>query len=187
MTVPPPRQEVHDRLILPRSFDKTDVQKYRKLKAMAIAAHDHEKNLEFFGYEMMAKRGVETTSGLGLFLNVAYDVLSQYGRSYLRPLGWMLVSLLAFGALNIALTGGHIAFAFVYSLKNAVPFVGTLAPFVSLPEGYEGWYAETFNEIWKSGRAYIDIMAAAAIAQQIIGLVLLFLLLLALRNRFRMK
>ena len=73
--------------------------KFRKLKAMALAANDHEKDGEFFAYEMLAKRGCEAGSKgpVALFLNWLYFTFSNFGQSYLRPLIAMFISYFSFG------------------------------------------------------------------------------------------
>ena len=63
---------------------------------MALAANDHEKDGEFFAYEMMAKRGVETKGFFPLLLNTLYGAWGGYGQSYQRPLGWLAGSWAAF-------------------------------------------------------------------------------------------
>lgn len=112
--------------------DSEDVQKLRKLKAMAIAASDHEKDGEFFAYEMMAKRGVEHTTFWQLLANTIYWKVSFYGQSYLRPLAWMLANFGVFAVIYTLMAalpiGGWNSFWFgiTYSLKNSLPFLGTI-------------------------------------------------------------
>ena len=76
--------------------DKGDAEKYRKLKSMALAAYDHEKDGEFFSYEMMAKRGWETKTFWGLTFNSFYYLLSDYGQSLTRPVVGMFSSFIIF-------------------------------------------------------------------------------------------
>ncbi|CAN0587603.1 unnamed protein product, partial [Ectocarpus sp. 12 AP-2014] len=92
------------------AVNKDDVQKLRKLKAMALAANDHEKDGEFFAYEMMAKRGVEHTTFWQLLFNTIYLKVSFYGQSYLRPLAWLGASFATLAA--------------IYSLMAALPTGG---------------------------------------------------------------
>jgi|GEM_PF-7110314 len=172
--------------------DKSDVAKYRKLKAMALAANDHEKDGEFFAYEMMAKRGHETTDFFPLLLNSLYWLLSFYGQSIARPLIWMFVSFLTFWAGGLGMikymTGSlqEFWFAGVHSTLNSMPLIGSLFRTTSTPKGHTSWYDETYHQLADKGLS-VDWWAAISAFQQIIGAVLFFLLFLGLRNKFRLK
>lgn len=172
--------------------DLYSVAKYRKLKAMALAANDHEKDSEFFGYEMMAKRGHETVGRIPLFINSIYWHLSNYGQSYLRPICGMAFSWFVFWLLAIGLTtpqmGTLKAFSFsaLHSLLNIVPVFGLLLRTNSTPEKHNSWYVKTYEQLRVDG-FNVDLLTTFTVLQQIIGTVLLFLLFLGLRNKFRLK
>ncbi|MEL6947323.1 MAG: pentapeptide repeat-containing protein [Pseudomonadota bacterium] len=180
------------------TLDKEDVARYRALKAMAEQANDHEKAGEFFAYEMMAKRGVETTSFAGLFVNSVYRSLSGYGQDYVRPLIWMVVSFFVFffGYLTIAVETTKPAdrskfieyspFAASLSASNTVPLLGSLFRFASVPKDHVSAYDRRYNELKKAGLP-VDWIVRLSVLQSIIGGILLFLFLLALRNRFRLR
>lgn len=178
------------KFLLAKYFD--DVAKYRKLKAMALSANDHEKDGEFFAYEMMAKRGHETTGFFPLLLNSLYKLLSFYGQSIARPLIWMFVSFVAFWVGGLAMikvmTGSlqEIGFAAVHSALNSMPLIGTLFRTTSVPEGHISWYDDTYHQLVDNGLSP-DWWAAISAGQQIIGAVLFFLLFLGFRNKFRLK
>lgn len=169
-----------------------DVAKYRKLKAMALAANDHEKDGEFFAYEMMAKRGHETTGFFPLLLNSLYWLLSFYGQSIARPCWAMVVSFFTFWAGGLVMIRGmtgsyqEIGFAAVHSALNSMPLIGTLFRTTSTPQGHVSWYDETYHQLADSGLSS-DLWAAISAGQQIIGAVFFFLLFLGLRNKFRLK
>ena len=115
------------------ALDREDVARYRQLKVMAQAAGDHEKDGEFFAYEMMAKRGVETTTIAGLLFNTLYWRLSDYGQSFTKPLKWMggfgLVFMVFFRAVidafypvaPVAERAESVAFSAVLSAQNIFP------------------------------------------------------------------
>lgn len=138
--------------------EKRDVQKFRKLKAMALEAHDHEKDVEFFAYEMMAKRGWETKWG-GLFFNSLYRWCSNYGRSMWRPFVIMLFSFFFFACIYEKHSVDDMDSALLLSLQNSFPlFSGETNDFKGL-----------------------------SIAQKLVSTIFLFLFLLAVRNKFRLK
>ena len=171
---------------------KDDVAKYRKLKAMALAANDHEKDGEFFAYEMLAKRGVETITFTGLLFNSLYHQLSNFGQSYIRPLGWFIVSFIGFATLYYTMIASKydavksVSFALLYSFRNAIPFMGAIANVAPAPADHTSAFSSLFASIKNAGVS-IDTLIVLSIFQNLIGGVLLFLLLLALRNKFRLK
>ena len=172
--------------------DQQDVLKLRKLKAMAIAANDHEKDGEFFAYEMMAKRGWETKGVFGLLANWLYWITSNYGRSYEVPFCWMVASFLGFATHYAWWLNRYVPmedagdFAFWFSLKNTVPFLGTLFRFVAEPENYTSQFDKVYSAAADAG-LNVDALIHTGLFQGVLSLILFFFLLLGLRNRFRLK
>ena len=63
-----------------------NAQRYRKLKLLAKEAGDHEQELKFFAYEMRSKLAMsETPTHLKAGISL-YHLISDFGRSLLRPL-----------------------------------------------------------------------------------------------------
>ena len=159
---------------------------------MALAANDHEKDGVFFAYEMMAKRGTEHTTFWQLLTNTIYWKVSFYGQSYLRPLAWLGGTIGVFTLLYTLLVGVKLPpieaawFGFLLSLKNALPFLGTITRFAPAPEGHVTWFAERMNSLtepWINA----DWLIGLGVFQSLLGLFFFFFLLLGLRNRFRLK
>ena len=192
MEVPPEKLEMNFNPLAKYSGDKDDVTKYRKLKSMAIAASDHIKSGEFFAYEMMAKRGVETKGQFALLLDHFYGLLSGYGQSYKRPLIWLGGFWTFFAFINLLTVLKQLNlfeglfFAARLSLHNLIPFISSLARFVSSPDKYTSGFQTTMNSL-ESGGVNIGVLTLFGMTQQFIGAILLFLLLLGLRNKFRLK
>ena len=180
--------------------DPDDVLKLRKLKAMALSVHDHEKDGDFFAAEMLAKRGTETTSFWGLAFNTLYWKLSNFGQSFTQPLRWLARSFLLFAALNVLVVSiGNpnslttiasrslaVVFSAFLSLKNSIPLLGSLFRFAPAPEGHVSWFQGYYDTL-EAYPATVDWLIGLGVVQNIFGGVLLFLFLLALRNRFRLK
>ena len=168
--------------------------KFRKLKAMALAANDHEKDGEFFAYEMLAKRGYEAgSSGLiPLFINWLYFIFSNFGQSYVRPAIALGLNFFIFFVINAITAAPFLkptdlsSFAFWQSFKNMIPFLNSLIRFASRPDEFKSTYELAFNQLQSKG-ASIEFFINAGIFQNFIGLILLFLFLLGLRNKFRLK
>ncbi|MEP2942260.1 MAG: pentapeptide repeat-containing protein [Hyphomicrobiales bacterium] len=176
--------------------------KFRKLKAMALASNDHEKDGEFFAYEMLAKRGDDKDnksfldrfiqSPFDLLINWFYFTLSNFGQSYLRPLVCLLISLVVFIApyfwmvRSFLPTSEALWFGFDHSWRNFMPLLNSLFRFAYRPENHETPYEKSYNALI-AHETTIDCLITLGIAQNFIGLILLFLLLLGLRNKFRLK
>ncbi len=173
--------------------DPDDVAKFRKLKAMAIAANDHERDSYFFAREMMAKRGVETTGFWPLLLDSAYALLSDYGRSIAPPLYGFIASFVLFAAFYSGMLvdrvgmGLRLIFSLEYSWHNALPFLNTLFRFALRPEDYASGFELRLKQVQETIGLDFDWFVLASVVQQLFGGVLLFLLLLGLRNKFRLK
>ncbi|WP_394690309.1 hypothetical protein [Hoeflea sp.] len=196
MVVPRPKLEGRSQL----AADRNDVAKFRKLKAMALAANDHERDGEFFAGEMLAKRGTETTSAVGLLFNTVYWKISDFGQSFTLPLWLLFGSFLAFAFANFVVLQSGISAtsvtsaarvdAFVFSaflsLKNSVPLLGSLFRFAQAPEKHKSWF-QTYYDTLLGHQSTVDWLIGLGVAQNILGGVLLFLFLLALRNKFRLK
>ena len=174
------------------AFNPNDVLKFRKLKAMALEANDHEKDGEFFAKDMLAKRGHETDTFGALFFNSIYWGLSNFGQSFTRPLAGLLINFFCFALLNIAYliqaTGNwdHWWFGAELALRNGLSILGTLFRFAVRPEGHEGWFIGAYDDAIQAG-ASGDVLVYIGIFEQLFSSVLLFLFLLALRNKFRLK
>ena len=70
------------------------------LKRLAIQAHDHERELQFFKGEIIARRGTEDNWTYARFwFGWLYQILSDFGRSMGRPLFWLGISLMLFAAI----------------------------------------------------------------------------------------
>jgi len=158
------------------------VDAYERLKLEMDRLKKHEDELDFFARELQSRRVLHgdwklgTTFPLyrpafGLWIG-AYGLASDFGRSHVRPLWGLLVTAVA-GALVFwpHLGWFKIKKALGLSLANTFGVLGFRKDFIS-PQLVE---------------ALPSLLKLVAAAQTVIGAVLLFLLGLALRNRFRMK
>jgi len=160
---------------------------YQRLKAEMERLKRHEDEQYFFAKEMRSKRVLlryrvlEGGWGLGdrlgdlavIGADTAYDFFTSYGRSIGKPIFWLFL-LFAFGTVAFAqissLTSGSAEWcdAAGLSATNLFSF---------LPYKPSKLLAEYLTP---TGKIIGDI-------QSLFGLILLFLLGLGLRNRFRMK
>ena len=185
-----------DNIVVPKSrFLSSDYGKnfanmsalWRALKRLAIQGHDHERELQFFAEEIRAQ---QTWTG---FL---YEVLSDFGRSLWLPFIWwcgingfmtlahFLTSSLSrpstnaldtfFAAAHLAFTKGLLVLGWGASDKLVDDYRLL----------YGGAKSVTKDVTAPSIPYIIDVMQ---MGQAIFSAVLIFLFLLALRNRFRIN
>ena len=77
-------------------------------------------------------------------------------------------------------------FALGYSFRNVFLFLGSLFGAVFHPKGHTSRFEEIFQKLPLNSEL-IDWLVTVGFIQNAIGAVLLFLLLLGLRNKFRLK
>jgi uncharacterized protein YjbI with pentapeptide repeats len=162
---PPPPEE--------KEAAQQQVYAYERLKLEMERLKKHSDEQFFFAKELRARRVLEPPGSPKWLLNWAYETFSFYGQSVTRPLLW-LAAVWAFGVsvftLWPPLNTGHMK-----PWDTAALSATNLFSF--LP--------------YEPDKAITDCLSAAAKIigdlQSVLGLVLLFLLGLALRNLFRMK
>jgi hypothetical protein len=136
----------------------------------------HEDELDFFARELESRR---VLAGPLLRLPIAlYACLCDYGRSFIRPLFWIVVTVLV-GAL---LFGPHF-----YAKGHDVEEALSLSTGLSLANtfGIFGFRKELISPEMIFGLPGLLVVIAAF--QTVLGAALFFLFGLALRNRLRMR
>ncbi len=185
-----------------KSFFKGDLEKegrWRALKRLATQGHDHASEQFFFRGELLAQRGVTDKYWHASFwLSVFYQILSDFGRSLIRPLLWWAVGVLVFAGIYlshyprggewltlecIAGTGKPWVSALGLSLHRSLPALSGFGD--TLPQFHAclyGVYSENpFRPIIP------DVVSFLSVPQVLFSAVMIFLFLLAVRNHFRIK
>jgi uncharacterized protein YjbI with pentapeptide repeats len=153
------------------------VDAYERLKLEMDRLKKHGDELDFFARELQCRRVLQGT--WGGFPIAVYGFLSDYGRSYTRPLALLLATIFIgvfFYAAHLVgfwtpllsdldHTGEAIGISFGATLSLLVQHLVDFDSFLKLP-------------VW---------LKTVAAIQTALGLVLLFLFGLGIRNRFRMK
>jgi Pentapeptide repeats (9 copies) len=177
--------------------DESTAARYRALRRIAIQAHDHGRELDYFASELKASRGAKRYT-----IGFMYELFSDFGRSMILPLLWWLASTACFAGTYLyqAADGGRCVYgtsepwsaAIGLSIRKALPFAG-VASANKLDQIYACLYGihgsaaaggplpERFTPIIPDAVDYLGI------GQILFSLVLLFLFLLAVRNHFRIK
>ena len=185
-------------------------ERWRALRRLAVQGHDHERETLFFKGEMMARRGTrDTRTNLWFWVDWTYQILSDFGHSLTRPLLGLIITVATFACLyalpNDAVWEGPLAreiscqagsgdvrmATLVLSLHNAIPVAG-IASTGKLPQAYACVYgldADTTSTLDPSASTNAPIVPGWVVilgfCQSVVSAVLVFLVLLAVRNRFR--
>ena len=173
---------------------------WRALKRLAIQAHDHERELQFFKGEIIARRGTEDKLTHARFwFGWLYQLLSDFGRSIWLPLFWLGISLLLFATIYVYQSptdwnqlliepascidgsGDSRIVALGVSVINAFPFAA-----ISSSDLLNQYYACLYG-IHESVPVIPYIVTFASVIQFFVSALLLFLFVLAVRNHFRIK
>ena len=165
------------------AIDPEDEDRTRRLKELAEANKDHEKAKEFHIMEMQAKREFNSPFGFLLTTEFWYEKLSDYGRSITLPLDWLfsifLMGLGFYSALSIFL-GKH-GLTFWDTLQKSAIFSATqMFSFIPSNRLVQGRMIEALF-----CKEAPDIIFFMAFFQSGCALILLFLLGLGLRHRYR--
>jgi uncharacterized protein YjbI with pentapeptide repeats len=160
-----------------RGDAQAQVYAYERLKQEMERLKKHEDEQSFFRKELRARRRLFPFMSGERLLNFVYQALSNYGNSISRPLLW-LIGVFAAGVATFTKVPVCAGQPMPFKLALRLSFANI---FVFLNDKRELTMAPDMASCLS------NTTAAISAAQSIAGVVLLFLLGLALRNRFRMK
>ncbi len=177
---------------LPDAPDFEVTANYRSLKRLAIQGHDHKHEVEFFAEELKSRRlMVYTPRDPNWWLSFLFDELSDYGRSIVRPLmywlGVVMLSAVHYIAMATPLNpnreteclagaGSQVNTAYQLAVAKGLLVPG-LADRTIVTQAYDCLFGDIIP-----GSATV-----VASIQTLLSAILLFLLLLGIRNRFKLK
>ena len=166
-----------------------DIGRFCRLKELAEGQKDHERALEFKAQEILATRQHQN-KGLAKILPWCFEKGSNYGRSVLRPLVGLTGVWLVFGFLYSSLSAwcSQSITAFYGQLWNGLAF--SASQMFSLVPGFresrEAALKALFPGMPPDVLSLPGGFSALTFFQGLLAMALLFLLGLALRNRFRL-
>ena len=170
-----------------KTFFKGDLEKegrWRALKRLAEQGKDHVSERRFLKEEVIARRGItDKWWNASFWFGVFYQLLSNFGLSLSRPLiAWLMV-LSGFACTYAYGSDGPWQTAFLLSLHKSLPALS------SFSGGLPGLYARLYGVAsCDPFRPIIpDSVAVLGMMQTLFSAVMIFLFLLAVRNRFRVK
>jgi uncharacterized protein YjbI with pentapeptide repeats len=167
---------------------------YRAIRRMAIQGADYEREQMAFKGELRSRRWTQDKWWhIGTWLGLFYDGVADCGRSIVRPANVWLASIAAFAAFywtqaaagveaRCGEAGGAEVQALYLSLKNAmVIFAGTRDARVNQA------YLCLYNGSAEQPHIPPSVTFVETLAQIPLSAALIFLFLLAVRNRFKIK
>ena len=186
---------------------------WRALRRLAVQSHDHISEQGFYRQELLARRGTsDRARNASFWLSVLYQIFSDYGRSLSRPLLWWVGTTLFFASIYafchpstdrwfpsacVEGTGDARIAALGLSLHNSLPAISGLGDRLSrfyaclygtrgriqfvtaLPYGVNGQIT--------SMPVLPDVLRLLGVFQVLFSATMIFLFLLAVRNRFKIK
>lgn len=187
----------HVHVPVPAYFSRGDRERaarYRTLRHFADAGLDHERERTFFKGEVRSRRWTEDTLWtMALWLGMAYDAFSDFGRSVAKPMVLWAASLCAAAWLYLAAADGasglscaaqdgtRASQAMVLALKNAL---------VLTPNFRDHRITQAYHCLFggpADAPAIPIAVTLAEMAHTVWSAALIFLLLLAVRNQFRIR
>ena len=153
------------------------------IKEIAENNRDYPRALQYKILEMQAARWHKTNSIGPLTLEFFFWLTSDYGQSVARPIMGLFALWLAFAGFYTGLSNTACSMCIGDKISSALTFsAGQMLPFVpSAREARLGWEKVLFLGDRLPGCIY-----ALTFTQSIMAVGLLFLLGLALRNRFKL-
>ena len=172
---------------------------WRALRRLAAQGHDQTSEKLFWTKELLARRGVTDRYWHASFwLGLVYQLFSNFGRSMVLPLGWWVLAFVGFswlyrlwhpaegasgdpGCVNLATTPWTAALGL--SLHNSFPAV------LASGEKVLEWHACLFGYHTESPNrpVFPDGVSFLSAAQRLFSTMMIFLMLLAIRNHFRVR
>lgn len=163
------------------SEDINDIERLTRLKELAETNKHHALALSFHADEMRAKRWQGTTSALSSVLDLMFDTVCNYGQSIWRPFIFLLFSIVLFTLPYTALSDSH-KLATTFNPEMLVFFAANSIPFLTSTRGAR----ENGVTLFFDGQEMLAWVYATMMIQGVVSVILVFLIGLGLRNRFRL-
>lgn len=145
-----------------------------------------EKPLDRHRFFRLKMRYLRRTDRLLLrVLNKSFELTCDYGWGVQRAFAWWAGHWVAFALVLFVNTGSQVAVRDWWELARAALAIGFANAHAFLGLAKDGGYLEASRRLLESNDGW-GLLSAAGIVQAVLGPVFLFLVLLTLRNRFRL-
>lgn len=173
--------------------------RWRTLRRLASQGHDHQREMLFFREEVLSSRWISDKPWHAYFwFGLLYQLFSDFGRSLSRPIMWWLVWWISFSLIYFLRHGDNDEI----KLPNACSHLEIVEPWIaaaglslyrSLPalSGLGERIGEFQYSLFGVTVDCLPFVPSAVsflgVLQTVVATTLLFLVLLAIRNRFRIR
>ena len=173
--------------------------RWQNLRRLASQGHDHQRELLFFREEVLSSRWVSDKPWQAYFwFGLLYQLFSDFGRSLSRPILWWLMWWTGFSLIYLFLRRDWDA----TEVSNTCSHPEIIEPWVaavgmslhqSLPalSGLGDRIGEFQKSLFGMGAGCLPLVPSSVsflgVLQTVVATALLFLVLLATRNRFRIR
>jgi uncharacterized protein YjbI with pentapeptide repeats len=162
------------------------VPQYRAIRRMAIQGADYEREQMAYKGELRSRRWTVDKWGPALWLGIFYDGVADCGRSILRPLAIWFASIAVFAAIYLRLSDGWTCGApFIKAL-----FLSGRNALVLFNGARDARIAQAYQCLF-GGNPEPDIPDSVSFLESFVQVplsaTLIFLFLLAVKNRFKIK
>jgi uncharacterized protein YjbI with pentapeptide repeats len=177
-----------------KNLGSGDMDVFRQLKMIAIAGANHEKEVEFFGYETQCKLYLDETHWSSKLLIWSYWKFSNFGQSILRPiLGLGVMFLVASALTHISVEARcdpvaceNVEHTGAFESKSDAAWSQSIDFILPILKADRGTLRQR-NQCLYGHDGVPGINRLINFIQQIVSLVFLFLAGLGIRNRFKIK
>ncbi|MDI9347396.1 MAG: hypothetical protein QM538_02725 [Methylacidiphilales bacterium] len=154
-------------------------ERYDYLKRKALEQGDHMEAITFTELEDRASWGTDREDPFPV-LNILFSVSCNYGRSIIKPIVLLMLEWLLFTLLYLlyAVKDGNLQQSALFSTSNLLPFG------VAGKSAIENYGKPLFGNLSSEWPVQIYYLA---FAQEVLSLIMLLLVGLAVRNKFKLK
>ena len=164
--------------------DSKEADRFRRLKEIALQNRHHNQALDFHVGELQANRwqgSSKIANFMAALLEFFYWALGNYGRSVALPIIWIFVALTAFGASYTALIVQNFS-EWCEKFELGIAFSsGQMLSFIPINMSAR----EALTKSMFGAELLPNTIILLGTIQSIIAIILIFLLGLGLRNKFR--
>lgn len=147
----------------------------RVVKQEMSKLNDKHKEQILFRLELITHRRLASTGVFEKIFSKMYEILSDYGNSISKPIVFIKLTWIAFGAAYYAMCN----FKYTYAFEVSASRIFAISAFSDLPASYVA-YLDSSSSPWLS-----DLYRGLATLETTISISLTFLLLLAIKRKFQ--
>lgn len=173
--------------------------RWRTLRRLASQGHDHQREMLFFREEVLTSRWISDKPWHAYFwFGLLYQLFSDFGRSLSRPIMWWLVWWTNFSLIYFLLhrdneeiklpnTCSHLEIVEPWIAAAGLSLYRSLPALSGLGDKIREFQHSLFGVTVDCLPLVPNAVSFLGVLQTVVATALLFLVLLAIRNRFRIR